>query len=250
MSAPISGWRRMVSQSCSVSTRPALHHPVGEAEPPDVVQQAGGVRELAVALGHPLRAGDVAREGGDRGGVARRARVAQVERADQAGQHSPGQGGVLGGAVAGGHDQARHVGEGQDRHDDEDRRPQPELGVDAGRGHRQDHVDRDRGDDVQPTLQPLSHRVLVQQRAERRHDQEVDRQVERGEQAEQQVEADAGGGGEGVEEGADEDGWTGVADEVDAKGGRAISIDQPRSSTQRRRRLQQQARARGRPTRA
>ena len=74
---------------------PALHDAVRQREPPDVVQQPGGVGELLVALAHPDVRGDVARELGDRGAVARGALVALVQRADQRRQHAPGQVRVL-----------------------------------------------------------------------------------------------------------------------------------------------------------
>ena len=80
----MSGWRRMPRQSESLQLAAALHDAVGQRELADVVQQPGSVRELLLAARHPELLGEVARERGDRGAVARGARVALVERADEA----------------------------------------------------------------------------------------------------------------------------------------------------------------------
>ena len=53
---------------------------VGEDELADVVEQAGGVDELLLALGEAEQAGHLARVAGDGGGVARRHGVAHRER--------------------------------------------------------------------------------------------------------------------------------------------------------------------------
>ena len=85
-----------------VGQRPAaLGDPVRKREVADVVQQPRGVRELALLLVHPDLAGDVPREPGDGGGVARGPLVADVERAHQSREHAPGERDVLLGAVAG-----------------------------------------------------------------------------------------------------------------------------------------------------
>ena len=58
------------------------------------------------------------------------ARVALVERADEAAQHAPRQRRVLARAVAGLDDQAQHVREGDDQEQDEGERRQADVDVD------------------------------------------------------------------------------------------------------------------------
>ena len=90
MSAPSAGWRRIVAPVLVGERRAALHHAVGQREPADVVQQAGGVGELLLLLAHPDARAAMSREKrGDGGGVARGARVALVERAQQAARARP-----------------------------------------------------------------------------------------------------------------------------------------------------------------
>ena len=129
--------------------------------------------------------GDVAGEGGHRRAVARRARVALVERADEPGEHAPRQVRVLARALAGGDDQPRHVGERDDVQQDEDQREQAELRVDPGDDRQQRHVEQhgrerrggaaDRGQD----------RLPVEQREERRREDVVGRHRRGGDDGEQ-----------------------------------------------------------------
>ncbi len=60
-----------------------LEDAIREHELADVVQQAGGMGELLVALREACGRGDLARVAGDRGAVAGGRAVAQVERAEQ-----------------------------------------------------------------------------------------------------------------------------------------------------------------------
>ena len=123
----------------------ALHDAVGERELADVVQQSGRVRELLLARRQAELPGEVAREGGDRGAVARGARVALVERADQPAEHAPRQVRVLARALAGRHDEPRHVREGDHREQDEREGREAELGVDRRRDCDQGRVDGEGG---------------------------------------------------------------------------------------------------------
>ena len=70
--------------------------------------------ELLVAPRHPELLGEVARERGDGGAVARGARVALVERPDEPAQHAPRQVRVLPRALARDDDEPQHVRERDD----------------------------------------------------------------------------------------------------------------------------------------
>ena len=73
------------------------------------MEQPGRVGELLFLLAHPDAVGHVPSEPRDRRGVPRRATVADVERAHQAGEHTPRQRDVLLGTVARLLQQVRHV---------------------------------------------------------------------------------------------------------------------------------------------
>ena len=60
---------------------------IGQRLLAEVVHQAGGVDDRLLALGQARRAGELVRVVGDRGGVARGARIAQRERLQQQPEH-------------------------------------------------------------------------------------------------------------------------------------------------------------------
>ena len=143
MSAPSSGWR-WIADPVLVGQRPAaLGDTVREREVPDVVQQSGGVGKLLLLLGHPDLLGHVAREPGDRGGVTRRALVADVERAHQSGEHAPRQRHVLLGAMAGALEQVGHVREREHGRQGERDPGVAELHRDRGAGDDEQDVEAD-----------------------------------------------------------------------------------------------------------
>ena len=119
-----------------------LMHSIRQREVADVVQQPSGVRELLVLLAHPDRLGHVAREAGNGGGMPGGPLIADVERAQQAGEHAPRERDVLLGAVARLVEQMRHVGEREHRGERERDAGQPNLDVDRRAGYGQRDGDR------------------------------------------------------------------------------------------------------------
>ena len=132
-SAPISGWRRTPRQSASSSTPPRSMTRSESANLPMSCSSPAVCASSCSRVDRPTLPGDVAREGGDRGAVARGARVALVERADETAEHAPRQVRVLARALAGHDDEPRHVREGDHREQDEDEGREAELGVDRRR---------------------------------------------------------------------------------------------------------------------
>jgi hypothetical protein len=133
------------SRSAPISGAAADAAPVGVLQPRAPFHDAVGERELAMscsrpavwanswsARGAPDVLGDVAREGGDGGAVARGAGVALVERADERAEHPPPTATRTRGCVRGLGDEARHVAERDDQEQDEGQRGEADVAVDAG----------------------------------------------------------------------------------------------------------------------
>jgi hypothetical protein len=119
---------------------------------------------------------DVPREGGDRRGMPRGARIPLIERPDEPGENPPRQRRVLPSAFAGRHDQPRHVREGEDADEDEDGTGDSSVRVDGSCRHRQCQRDQKRWDDPLQNGQPRSKRLAIHRPHECRQDQHVEDQ--------------------------------------------------------------------------
>ncbi len=185
--------------------------------------------QLLVVARHPGRLGDVAREHGHRGRVARGARVAHVEVAQGAGEHAPRQRRVALGTGVGQRHQLRLVGEADDP--DQDERDSRKAGthIDATDGDDGRDVDPPGGEHLTLGAKQGPGRAAVMPAAQRQHQQHVHRSRQRGRQGEDREEGKAVVG-ELLEHHAGSDRRHAEPEHVEGEGNRAQPLDRPRGA--------------------